>query len=75
MGFPDVMYPLAGILSVALPAHPINLGELWAHLRNIGDCLTRARTAKLFIPNAPKGITGPDRQHARTVACLWDRIL
>ena len=35
----------------------------------------RARTADLFMFNAPKGLSGPDRQHVRTVACQEDRSL
>ena len=30
-------------LWMVIRAHPINLGELWAHPRNIGDCLAWAR--------------------------------
>ena len=43
--------------------------------RVTGKARARAWTARLFMPNAPKGISGPDRQHVRTVACLWDRSL
>ena len=37
--------------------------------RVTGQVRVRARTAKLFMPNALKSISGPDRQHVRTAAC------